>query len=165
MHGSAIGRRRGVRVVVGALVAAAVAGAASLVPAASSSAADAADAGRLSVLTPVIGQTLRSARPTFAGRGQDGAAVSVTIGDDVVATTAVGADGAWSATPADAVPAGRFDAVVTQTVGASTTSATVRGLGIPPDPPHIASPSPDEEVGADHVFTGTGLVGDRKSVV
>ncbi|HEY9409376.1 MAG TPA: Ig-like domain-containing protein [Jiangellaceae bacterium] len=160
MHGSAVGRRRGVRMVAGGFVTALMAGTA-LFSAGSSWAADTADdsAAGLTVLAPVRGQTLASARPTFAGTGQDGASVSITVGDDVVATTDVGPDGAWSATPADALPAGRFDALVTQTVGTSTTSMPVRRLGVPPGPPRIASPSPDDEVGPDHVFTGTGLVG------
>lgn len=135
---------------------------AALFSAGSSWAADTPDdsaAAGLTVLTPVRGQTLPSARPTFAGTGQDGASVSISVGDNVVATTDVGPDGAWSASPADALPAGRFDALVTQTVGTSTTSVPVRRLGVLPGPPHIASPSPDDEVGPDHVFTGTGLVG------
>ncbi|PZF79350.1 hypothetical protein C1I92_31655 [Jiangella anatolica] len=115
---------------------------------------------QLVVDSPTEGQTTSNARPEFAGAGQPGATIALTVGDAEFGTAEVGEDGAWTLTPASDLPVGvRFDAVVTQTFEEDTQKVTVAGLGIEAADVTITTPEDGSTVAGDVTFEGTSFAG------
>lgn len=79
-----------------------------------------AELAGLGVSWPAPGHVSPDGRLAFEGTGQPGAAVVLTVGDEELARTTVGADGTWSLRAESTRPAGRFDAVLTQELTAET---------------------------------------------
>ncbi|WP_116951311.1 S1 family peptidase [Jiangella endophytica] len=73
-----------------------------------------AELAGLGVSWPAAGHVSPDGRLAFEGTGQPGAAVSLTVRGEELASTTVGEDGTWSLRAESARPAGRFDAVLTQ---------------------------------------------------
>lgn len=134
-----------------------------------------AELAGLGVSWPAPGHVSPDGRLAFEGTGQPGATVSLTVGDEELASTVVGDDGTWSLRAESARPAGRFDAVLTQHLPAAAvpegdpdgTASAEPGSGS--SEPGSESPEPDSESpepGAGTTVTVAGVgVAPRAPVV
>lgn len=122
----------------------------------------------VSMTGPAAGSTVETANPVFTGAGEAGASVVVTDGNGVeLASTTVGADGAWSVASQVALANGPVAATVTQTVAgaAETTTATSSfSVNVPVAPVAadvvVTSPAIEAQVTTDKpVYAGTGEPG------
>jgi outer membrane protein OmpA-like peptidoglycan-associated protein len=107
-------------------------------------------------------------RPTFAGKGEPGATVTVSESGSTLCQALVAADGAWSCTAGSRLADGLHTAAVSQrdTAGNTSTSVSVSFVvdtHVPRAPvlDPVRSPTSDPRP----AFKGTGEPGDRVSVV
>ncbi len=122
---------------------------------------DVAAAVSLNTTWPQPGDTTTTPHPTFTGTGQPDATVELSAGDDLTADTTVAEDGSWSLEFDEELPAGRFDAELTQQAEGGTDSVTIPDIGLRPGEPVVTSPGAGETVGSHHTFTGIGVPGAR----
>ncbi|WP_053207718.1 hypothetical protein [Jiangella muralis] len=102
----------------------------------------------LAVESPEDGQT---GDVEFAGTGQPGGTVTLTVDDEELGSATVGDDGGWTIEPEAGLPVGvRFDAQLTQVVRLDYQDVVVADLGVPAPGVTIDEPSRD----AGQVFTG-----------
>ncbi|SEE28405.1 cellulase family glycosylhydrolase [Jiangella alba] len=102
----------------------------------------------LAVESPEDGQT---GDVEFAGTGQPGGTVTLTVDDEALGSATVADDGRWSLAPDADLPVGvRFDALLTQVVRLDYQDVVVADLGVPAPGVTIDEPSRD----AGQVFAG-----------
>jgi VCBS repeat-containing protein len=76
------------------------------------------------------GQTTNESRPTLSGTGEIGATITVLSDGLPIGTTTVGANGAWSLTPTDALSNGPHTLTVTATDSAGNISLPSNGFAL-----------------------------------
>ncbi|GIT80758.1 hypothetical protein LLS1_24270 [Leifsonia sp. LS1] len=82
---------------------------------------------QVSLTAPAIDATVSSSRPTFSGKGEPGATVTITDANKrQLATATIGTDGTWSATSIYTLTAGKQEGVVTQSYNGAVSSAPYR---------------------------------------
>ena len=120
-------------------------------------------AARVVVTTPAENGTVAPGRVAFGGTGEAGARIIVRGSSREIATTRVGADGAWSATSTTELPAGAYVLYFDQVVRGGITSTVRHAFTVgeaPIAPFTVTSPGPDEVLDTlTPEFRGTGHEG------